>query len=131
MGGMSSSTKKDPGELYSDLEQLFGTSHYERIDAPATIKQKEVLKGLTSDMVTTEELAGETIIAKLTRAPGNNAEIGGLKVITKNGWFAARPSGTEDIYKIYEESFMGEDHLQKILEEAVAIVGGAFTAAGV
>ena len=81
-------------------------------------------------MISTAELAGEPIVAKLTRAPGNNAEIGGLKVITQNGWFAARPSGTEDIYKIYAESFLSKDHLQKILEEAVAIIGGAFAAAG-
>jgi phosphoglucomutase len=102
-----------------------------RIDAPATPPQKAVLKKLSPDMVTAQELAGERITAKLTRAPGNNAEIGGLKVITKNGWFAARPSGTEDIYKIYAESFLGEEHLQKIQEEAVNIVSATLSAAGV
>ena len=87
-------------------------------------------KDLSPEMVTAAELAGETITSKLTRAPANNAEIGGLKVITQNGWFAARPSGTEDIYKIYAESFLSEGHLQRIQEEAVEIVGAAFAAAG-
>jgi phosphoglucomutase len=123
-------TKKDPGELYRDLEQAFGASVYERIDAPATAKQKEVLKGLSSDMVTTEELAGEKIIAKLTHAPGNDAPIGGLKVVTENAWFAARPSGTEEIYKLYAESFKGKAHLKKIQEEAQLIVDGVLKAAG-
>jgi len=124
-------TGKDPAELYKGLEERFGRPLYIRIDAPATPPQKAVLKKLSPDMVTAQELAGEQIIAKLTRAPGNNAEIGGLKVITQNGWFAARPSGTEDIYKIYAESFLGEEHLQRIQEEAVTMVSAAFTAAGV
>ncbi|MFZ3138868.1 MAG: phosphoglucomutase (alpha-D-glucose-1,6-bisphosphate-dependent) [Thermodesulfovibrionales bacterium] len=124
-------TGKDPAELYKDLEERFGRSSYIRIDAPATPAQKAVLKKLSPDMVTAHELAGETITSKLTRAPGNNAEIGGLKVITRNGWFAARPSGTEDIYKLYAESFLGEGHLQKIQEEALAIVSAALSAAGV
>jgi phosphoglucomutase len=124
-------TGKDPAGLYRDLEERFGRPLYIRIDAPATPPQKAVLKKLSPDMVAAQELAGERIIAKLTRAPGNNAEIGGLKVITQNGWFAARPSGTEDIYKIYAESFLGEEHLQKIQEEAVRIVSAAFAAAGV
>jgi phosphoglucomutase len=124
-------TGKDPAELYKDLEGRFGRPLYIRIDAPATPPQKAVLKKLSPDMVTAQELAGEHIIAKLTRAPGNDAEIGGLKVITQNGWFAARPSGTEDIYKIYAESFLGEEHLQRIQEEAVTMVRAAFTAAGV
>jgi len=124
-------TGKDPAELYKSLEERFGRPFYIRIDAPATPPQKAVLKKLSPDMVTAQELAGEQIIAKLTRAPGNNAEIGGLKVITQNGWFAARPSGTEDIYKIYAESFLGEEHLQRIQEEAVTMVSAAFTAAGV
>jgi len=124
-------TGKDPVELYKGLEERFGRPLYIRIDAPATPPQKAVLKKLSPDMVTAQELAGEQIIAKLTRAPGNNAEIGGLKVITQNGWFAARPSGTEDIYKIYAESFLGEEHLQRIQEEAVTMVSAAFTAAGV
>ena len=124
-------TGKDPAELYKDLEGRFGRPLYIRIDAPATPPQKAVLKKLSPDMVTAQELAGEQITAKLTRAPGNNAEIGGLKVITQNGWFAARPSGTEDIYKIYAESFLGEEHLQKIQEEAVNIVSATLSAAGV
>ena len=124
-------TGKDPAEHYREIEDQFGRAHYTRIDAPASSAQKAVLAKLSPELVTAQELAGEPITAKLTRAPGNNAEIGGLKVITQNGWFAARPSGTEDIYKIYAESFLGEGHLQRIQEEAVAIVGAAFTAAGV
>jgi phosphoglucomutase len=128
---LSAKTGKDPAELYKDLEERFGRPFYIRIDAPATPDQKAVLKKLSPDMVTAHELAGEEIISKLTRAPGNDADIGGLKVITQNGWFAARPSGTEDIYKIYAESFLGEEHLQKIQEEALAIVSAAFASAGV
>ncbi|MDQ7787088.1 MAG: phosphoglucomutase (alpha-D-glucose-1,6-bisphosphate-dependent) [Thermodesulfovibrionales bacterium] len=124
-------TGKDPAELYKDIESRFGRPSYIRVDAPATFEQKAVLKKLSPDMVTAHELAGEAITAKLTRASGNNAEIGGLKVITQNGWFAARPSGTEDIYKIYAESFLGEEHLQKIQDEAVAIVSNAFATARV
>ena len=116
---------KDPGELYKDLEDELGSPVYERIDAPATAEQKEVLKKLSPDLVTVGELAGETITAKLTRAPGNNAPIGGLKVVTENGWFAARPSGTEDIYKLYAESFKGHDHLRRIQTEAQAIIDAA------
>jgi len=128
---ITAKTGSDPAHHYRQLEDRFGRACYTRIDAPASAAQKEILKKLSPDMITTAELAGETITARLTRAPGNDADIGGLKVISKNGWFAARPSGTEDIYKIYAESFLGEDHLQKILEEAVAIVDGAFSAAGV
>jgi phosphoglucomutase len=124
-------TGKDPAVLYRELEDRFGKAYYARIDAPASAEQRAVLKTLSPEIITFTELAGEPITAKLTRAPGNNAEIGGLKVIAQNGWFAARPSGTEDIYKIYAESFIGEVHLQKIQEEAVAIVGAAFAAAGV
>jgi phosphoglucomutase len=116
---------KDPGELYKDLEDELGSPVYERIDAPATVEQKEVLKKLSPQMVTAEELAGETITAKLTKAPGNDAPIGGLKVVTENGWFAARPSGTEDIYKLYAESFKGHDHLRSIQAEAQAIIDAA------
>jgi phosphoglucomutase len=116
---------KDPAELYSDLEDELGSPLYERIDAPATAQQKEVLKNLSPQMVRAEELAGETITAKLTRAPGNGAPIGGLKVVTENGWFAARPSGTEDIYKLYAESFKGHDHLRRIQAEAQAIIDAA------
>ncbi len=128
---MTARMGKDPAELYRELEARFGTPCYTRIDAPATAAQKDVLKKLSPALVTAQQLAGEAITAKLTRAPGNDAEIGGLKVITENGWFAARPSGTEDIYKIYAESFRGEEHLRQIVEEAVAIVGAAFAAAGV
>ncbi|HSA78942.1 MAG TPA: phosphoglucomutase (alpha-D-glucose-1,6-bisphosphate-dependent) [Nitrospirota bacterium] len=124
-------TGKDPADHYRELEDQFGKAYYTRIDAPASAEQRAILKNLSPEMITAAELAGETITAKLTRAPGNNAEIGGLKVITRNGWFAARPSGTEDIYKIYAESFLSEGHLQKIQEEAGAIVGAAFAAAGV
>ncbi|HBL24857.1 MAG TPA: phosphoglucomutase, alpha-D-glucose phosphate-specific [Deltaproteobacteria bacterium] len=128
---MTARSGKDPAELYRELEGRFGRAYYERIDAPASAPQRAVLKDLSSEMIAAAELAGEPIAAMLTRAPGNDADIGGLKVITQNGWFAARPSGTEDIYKIYAESFLGESHLQKIQEEALAIVGAAFTAAGV
>ena len=124
-------TGRDPGEHYRSLTARYGNPIYRRIDAPATPAQKAALKKLSPAMVTTTELAGEPILAKLTRAPGNNAPIGGLKVMAENGWFAARPSGTEDIYKIYAESFLGEDHLQRILDEAQAIVTAAFAAAGV
>jgi phosphoglucomutase len=122
---------KDPSDLYRELEDQFGRAYYARIDAPASADQRAVLAKLSPELVTAQELAGEHITEKLTRAPGNDAEIGGLKVITKNGWFAARPSGTEDIYKIYAESFLSEGHLQRIQEEAVAIVSAAFAAAGV
>lgn len=123
-------TGKDPGELYGDLTQKFGNPVYKRIDAPATGEQKQVLKRLSAEDVTAETLAGEPITAKLTRAPGNNAEIGGLKVVTDNGWFAARPSGTEEIYKIYAESFIGQDHLDRVIDEAQQIVSATFKAAG-
>ena len=109
---------------------MFGSPHYERLDAPATATQKACLAALTPEQVDAEKLAGEKILAKLTRAPGNGASIGGLKVVTDNGWFAARPSGTEDIYKIYAESFQGPDHLRQIQEEARLIVDAAFLAAG-
>jgi len=128
---MTARTGRDPAEQYRELERRFGSPSYLRIDAPATAAQKKALKKLSPELVTARELAGEPITAKLTRAPGNNEDIGGLKVMTENGWFAARPSGTEDIYKIYAESFLGEAHLQKIREEAVAIVSAAFAASGV
>jgi len=128
---MTAKTGQDPSELYRDLENRFGRPSYERIDAPASPAQKAVLKKLSPAAVAAEKLAGETITAKLTRAPGNDAEIGGLKVITENCWFAARPSGTEDVYKIYAESFLGEAHLQKVQEEAVSIVSATFAASGV
>ena len=103
---------------------------YIRIDAPATPEQKAVFKRFSPEMMTAKELAGEPIIAALTRAPGNDADIGGLKVVVKSGWFAARPSGTEDIYKVYAESFRSEGHLQRIVKDAVTIISGAFEAAG-
>ena len=123
-------TGRDPGQHYHDLEAQFGSPVYQRSDAPASRDQKEVLKNLSPSQVTASELAGEPIVAKLTNAPGNNAPIGGLKVVTENGWFAARPSGTEEIYKIYAESFKGDAHLRQIQEEAQAIVGAAFRTAG-
>ncbi len=123
-------TGKNPAELYEALEDQFGSPVYERIDASATLLEKEVLKNLNPEMIQEELLAGEKITAKITQAPGNNASIGGLKVMTENGWFAARPSGTEEISKIYAESFLGDDHLQKIKEEAQAIVNNAFRSAG-
>jgi phosphoglucomutase len=128
---MTARTKKDPGEHYRELTARFGAPSYERIDAPANGPQKAVLQKLSPEMVTAEKMAGEPIIAKLTRAPGNNAEIGGLKVVTENGWFAARPSGTEDIYKIYAESFKGPEHLNAVLTEAREIVAKTFKDAGV
>jgi phosphoglucomutase len=122
---------KDPAEIYKELEDAHGSPVYERIDAPATPEQKAVLKKLSPDMVPAEEMAGEPILLKLTRAPGNDAAIGGLKVVTENGWFAARPSGTEEIYKLYAESFKGQGHLQRIKQEAQSIVQAAFSAGGV
>jgi phosphoglucomutase len=124
-------TGRDPGEHYRELEERFGSPAYERIDAPATPAQKKAFATLTPEMIAADRMAGEPIRAKLTRAPGNGAPIGGLKVVTENGWFAARPSGTEDVYKIYAESFRGEDHLREIQAEARAIVQTAFEAAGV
>jgi len=124
-------TGRYPDELYRELEETFGRALYQRNDIPATTKQRTALKSLSPDTVTENELAGERITAKLTKAPGNNAPIGGLKVVAENAWFAARPSGTEAINKIYAESFKGEDHLEKVLEEAVAIVHKAFEAAGI
>jgi phosphoglucomutase len=115
-------TSRDPGELYGELEERFGCPVYERIDAPATRDQKAALARLSPEMVTTESLAGDRILERLTRAPGNEQPIGGLKVVTENGWFAARPSGTEEVYKLYAESFAGPEHLAKIQEEAQAIV---------
>ena len=118
-------TGKDPGEHYRDLTAEFGTPYYTRIDAPATPEQKANLQKLSPEAVKESSLAGEPITAKLTRAPGNNASIGGLKVVAASGWFAARPSGTENIYKIYAESFKDEAHLNTILGEAQAIVSNA------
>ncbi|MEI6891904.1 MAG: phosphoglucomutase (alpha-D-glucose-1,6-bisphosphate-dependent) [Pontiella sp.] len=118
-------TGKDPGEHYADLTQKFGAPVYARVDAPATRAEKAKLAALSPEQVTVETLAGETITAKLTHAPANGAAIGGLKVCTENGWFAARPSGTEEVYKIYAESFKGLEHLKMIQAEAKEIVNAA------
>jgi phosphoglucomutase len=118
-------TGKDPGVHARELMAELGTPHYTRIDAPATPQEKSILKKLAPEQVSAKTLAGEPIRARLTKAPGNGADIGGLKVVAENGWFAARPSGTEDVYKIYAESFLGEEHLARIVEEARAIVSAA------
>ena len=118
-------TGKDPGQHFSELTAKFGVPYYTRIDAPASPQQKARLSKLSADSVKESEMAGEKITAKLTNAPGNNAPIGGLKVVTENGWFAARPSGTENLYKIYAESFRDEAHLRSIVEEAQQIVANA------
>ena len=122
-------TGRDPGELYGELEREFGSPVFERIDAPADPAEKRILAKLSPQQIDCSDLAGEKIQTVLTRAPGNDAAIGGIKVIAENGWFAARPSGTENIYKIYAESFRGEDHLQRILEQAQTIVADALAAA--
>ena len=122
-------TGKDPGQIYQELVGKFGNPVYERMDAPANPSQKVILSNLSPDNVTESNLAGEKILSKLTKAPSNDAPIGGLKVVTENGWFAARPSGTENIYKIYAESFKGAEHLKRIQEEAQAIIKNVFEAA--
>jgi phosphoglucomutase len=127
---MLATTGKDPSEHYRALEEKHGAPLYTRVDAPATPAQKKALKALSPDAVKQSTLAGDPITARLTKAPHNGAEIGGLKVVTANGWFAARPSGTEDVYKIYAESFRDAAHLQQILEEARAMVGKAIGAEG-
>ncbi len=127
---ITAGTGRDPGELYQDLTEQFGQPVYERLDVPANTSQKLALRNLSPEMVAVTKMAGEAITAKLTHAPGNGAPIGGLKVVTENGWFAARPSGTEQIYKIYAESFRGADHLRQIQAEAQAIVQEAFAEAG-
>ncbi|MFO7595404.1 MAG: phosphoglucomutase, alpha-D-glucose phosphate-specific, partial [Desulfocurvibacter africanus] len=124
-------TGRDPGELYMGLTERFGAPIYERLQAPANAAQKKALSNLSPEHVAADSLAGEPILAKLTRSPAGDEPIGGLKVVTENGWFAARPSGTEDIYKIYTESFKGREHLRRIQEEAQAIVSQAFVKAGV
>jgi phosphoglucomutase len=115
-------TGSDPGAHYLAMTKEFGAPVYERIDAPADEKARNLLKKIDPRNITATELAGEPILAKLTKAPSNNADIGGLKVVTENAWFAARPSGTEDVYKIYVESFKGKDHLERVKQEAKAIV---------
>jgi phosphoglucomutase len=128
---ITAATGMDPGRHFQKLVERFGSPHYERIDAAASPAQKQILKSLSADQIRDDSLAGEPILAKLTHAPGNQAAIGGMKVVTENGWFAARPSGTEDVYKIYTESFKGIDHLHQIQEEARAMVDRVFAAAGV
>jgi phosphoglucomutase len=123
-------TSKDPGEHFRELTAEFGTPYYTRIDAAATPEQKASLAKLSPEAVKESKLAGDPITAKLTRAPGNNAAIGGLKVVTANGWFAARPSGTENIYKIYAESFRDGQHLETIVSEAQKIVNNALAGSG-
>ena len=125
---MQARSGKDPGVLYAELAAALGAPVYARVDAPATPAEKAILKKLSPAAVAATQLAGEAIVAKLTRAPGNGAEIGGLKVVAASGWFAARPSGTEDVYKIYAESFRDEAHLARILDEARAIVSAALRA---
>jgi len=124
---MTARMGRDPSDLYRGLTQEFGAPVYDRIEAPATRTEKAVLERLSAAQIKTSELGGEKIKAIVTRASGNGAPIGGIKVIAESGWFAARSSGTEDIYKIYAESFRGADHLQKILEEAQAVVSAALT----
>jgi phosphoglucomutase len=122
---MTARLGRDPGELYRELTREFGEPVYDRVEAQATPRQKALLAKLSPQQVKSAELAGEKVQAVITRAPGNGAPIGGLKVAAKSGWFAARPSGTENIYKIYAESFHGADHLRRILEEAQTIVSDA------
>lgn len=125
---ITAETGKDPSQHYEDLKREFGDPVYARINAPASLEEKAVLKNLSAEMVTADTLAGEAITQKLTHAPANGAAIGGLKVVTDNGWFAARPSGTENIYKIYAESFIGAEHLSCIQEEAQSIVNESLAA---
>ncbi len=122
---MTATTGKDPGQLYGELTAKYGAPVYQRIDAACSKEDKAKLAKLSPSQVTAKELAGDPITAILTEAPGNGAAIGGLKVTTDEGWFAARPSGTEDVYKIYAESFKGEEHLKRIQEEAKALVSAA------
>ncbi|HSZ34912.1 MAG TPA: hypothetical protein VK772_16465, partial [Puia sp.] len=122
---MTATLKKDPGEIYDELSGELGVSVYDRVEAKATNAQKELLAKLSPEKIQIKELAGEKIISVITKAPGNNEPIGGLKVSTDHGWFAARPSGTEDIYKIYAESFLGDAHLREIQQEAQSIVDDA------
>jgi phosphoglucomutase len=126
---ITAKTGRDPGRHYDELTNKFGAPVYQRIDAPASPEQKAVLQKLSPEQLKATTLAGEKIEATLTRAPGNNAPVGGLKVVTKNGWFAARPSGTENVYKIYAESFLGEEHLKRIQQEAQELISSTFAAA--
>ena len=124
-------TGKDPGQHYVELAARYGMPYYVRLDAPASPAEKAAFKQLTAERVSAATLAGEPIVARLTRAAGNDAPIGGLKVVAENGWFAARPSGTEDVYKIYAESLRSPEHLEQIIAEAEAVVARALSAAAV
>jgi phosphoglucomutase len=125
---LTATSGRDPGVAYGELTEQFGSPAYRRIDARATPAEKAVLGQLAADAVTASELAGDPITATITRAPGNGAPIGGLKVATASGWFAARPSGTEDVYKVYAESFRGPEHLARVQQEAQAVVSAALGA---
>ena len=127
---MTAVTGRDPAELYRELTRELGEPCFTRIDAPATPEQKELLSRLSPQNIKATQLAGEKILSMITEAPCSKAAIGGLKVVTESGWFAARPSGTEDVYKVYAESFRGKDHLRQILEEAQALVRRVFEEAG-
>jgi phosphoglucomutase len=122
-------TGKDPSQLFGHLTDELGAPFYERIDAPATVAQKNVLKALSAERLAMKELAGEPVRATLTAAPGNGQPFGGIKVTAENGWFAARPSGTEDVYKIYAESFKSQQHLRQIQQQAQAAITAVFDAA--
>ena len=128
---MTARMGRDPGLLYQELTREFGNPAYDRVDAPATPEQKARLQHLSPQQVPFHELAGEKIQSILTQAPGNGAPLGGIKVSAEHGWFAARPSGTENIYKIYAESFLGEEHLKRILNEAQSVVNETLAARGV
>ncbi len=123
-------TGRDPGELYGEITRELGAPVYERIDVPATPEQKDILKRLSPSEISAQKIADEPIVAMLTNAPGNNSPIGGLKVVTENGWFAVRPSGTEDVYKIYAESFRGPEHLKRIQDEARSLLDKVFATKG-
>jgi phosphoglucomutase len=126
---MTAKTGSDPGELYRQLTEKFGDPSYDRIDAPANLEQKAILQKLSPEQIRVPDLAGDKIVQILTKAPGDGQALGGVKVISQGGWFAARPSGTEEIYKIYAESFRGRDHMMRIQQEAKAIIAKAFAAA--
>jgi phosphoglucomutase len=126
---ITAKTGRDPGEHFREIASALGLPYYTRIDVPATPEQKQRLAKLAPEAVRATELAGEAITARLTRAPGNNAPVGGLKVCTQNGWFAARPSGTENVYKIYAESFVSAAHLSALVAEAQQIVSAALSSA--
>ncbi|MDQ2889043.1 MAG: phosphoglucomutase, alpha-D-glucose phosphate-specific, partial [Gemmatimonadota bacterium] len=123
---MTAVMHRDPGELYQDLTKEFGDPAYERIDSPATLEQKAVLSKLTAQDVKATELAGESITSVITKSPSGNNPIGGVKVATENTWFAVRPSGTEDVYKLYAESFNGLDHLHEVQKQAQALIQRTF-----